>query len=80
MGANRFDLAEIQHEIKDDPIDAIEKKRRVLNRKFDMQRRQIEEDIQRTVRREGDRSFAVTAVHMIECRSGVSYLHSLYNG
>ena len=60
--AGRIDLAEIQHEIKDDPTDAIDKNAEFFNRKFDMQRRQIEEDIARTVRREGDRIIsAVTA-------------------
>lgn len=60
LDSGRFDLAEIQHEIKDDPTDAIEKNAEFFNRKFDMQRRQIEEDIARTVRREGDR--IITAV------------------
>jgi hypothetical protein len=61
-GSGRFDLAEVQHEIKDDPTDAIEKNAELFNRKFDMQRRQIEEDIARAVRREGDRIIsAVTA-------------------
>jgi len=61
-GTDRFDLAEIQHEIKDDPTDAIDKNAEFFNRKFDMQRRQIEEDIARAVRREGDRIItAVTA-------------------
>jgi len=58
----RFDLAEIQHEITDDPTSAIEKNAESFNRKFDMQRRQIQEDIARAVRREGDRIItAVTA-------------------
>jgi len=61
-GSGRFDLAEIQHEIRDDPTDAIEKNAEFFNRKFDMQRRQIEEDVARAVRREGDRIItAVTA-------------------
>jgi len=61
-GSGRFDLAEVQHEIRDDPADAIEKNAEFFNRKFDMQRRQIEEDIARAVRREGDRIItAVTA-------------------
>ena len=61
-GNDRFDLAEIQHEIRDDPAGAIEKNAEFFNRKFDMQRRQIEEDVARTVRREGDRIIsAVTA-------------------
>ena len=59
---DRFDLAEIQHEIRDDPTDAIQKNAEFFNRKFDMQRRQIEEDVARAVRREGDRIItAVTA-------------------
>ena len=58
----RFDLAEIQHEITGDPTGAIEKNAESFNRKFDMQRRQIQEDIARAVRREGDRIItAVTA-------------------
>ena len=61
-GSGRFDLAEIQHEISDDPTGAIEKNAEFFNRKFDIQRRQIEEDVARAVRREGDRIIlAVTA-------------------
>jgi len=61
-GSGRFDLAEVQHEIRDDPANAIEQNAEFFNRKFDMQRRQIEEDIARAVRREGDRIItAVTA-------------------
>jgi len=61
-GSGRFDLAEIQHEISDDPTRAIEKNAEFFNRKFDIQRRQIEEDVARAVRREGDRIIdAVTA-------------------
>lgn len=61
-GNERFDLTEIQHEITDDPTSAIEKNAEFFDRKFDMQRRQIEEEIARTVRREGDRIItAVTA-------------------
>ena len=56
------DLAEIQHEIRDDPAVAIEKNAEFFNRKFDIQRRQIQEDIERAVSREGDRIIsAVTA-------------------
>ena len=51
----KFDLVEIQHEIRDDPIKAIEKNAEFFNRKFDIQRRQIQEDIERAVSREGDR-------------------------
>lgn len=60
--SGRFDLTEIQHEISDDPACAIERNAELFNRKFDMQRRQIEEDVARAVRREGDRIIlAVTA-------------------
>jgi len=60
--SGRFDLAEVQHEINDDPNGAIEKNAEFFNRKFDIQRRQIKEDIARAVRREGDRIIlAVTA-------------------
>jgi hypothetical protein len=60
--AKEFNLVEIQHEIRDDPTEAIEKNAESFNRKFDIQRRQIQEDIERTVRREGDRIIsAVTA-------------------
>lgn len=58
----KFDLVEIQHEIRDDPTEAIERNAEFFNRKFDIQRRQIQEDIERAVRREGDRIIsAVTA-------------------
>ena len=60
--AKEFNLAEIQHEIRDDPTEAIEKNMEFFNRKLDIQRRQIQEDIQRAVRQEGDRIIsAVTA-------------------
>ena len=56
------DLAEIRREIRDDPAVAIEKNAEAFNRKFDIQRRQIQEDIERAVSREGDRIIsAVTA-------------------
>jgi len=62
QGGGRFDLVEIQHEISDDPTGAIERNAEFFNRKFDIQRRQIEEDVARAVRREGDRIIlAVTA-------------------
>ena len=53
--SKKFDLVEIQHEIRDDPIEAIEKNAEFFSRKFDIQRRQIQEDIERAVSREGDR-------------------------
>lgn len=60
--AKKFDLAEIQHEIRENPAVAIGKNTEFFNRKFDIQRRQIQEDIERAVSREGDRIIsAVTA-------------------
>ena len=61
-GGRPFDLVELQHEIKGNPDEAIEKNADFFDRKFDIQRRQIVEDIERTVNREGDRIIsAVTA-------------------
>lgn len=58
----RFELAELQHEVREEPAVAIEKNAEFFNRKFDIQRRQIQEDINRAVSREGDRIIsAVTA-------------------
>ena len=53
--AKEFDLVEMQHEIQETPTEAIENNEKFFIRKFDIQRRQIQEDIERTVRREGDR-------------------------
>lgn len=50
-----FDLTELQQEIKSDPEEAIKKNAEFFDRKFDIQRRQIVEEIARTVGREGDR-------------------------
>ena len=60
-GSGRFNLVEVQHEIRDDPADAIKKNAEFFNRKFEIQRRQIEEDVARAVRREGDRIIAAVA-------------------
>jgi hypothetical protein len=61
-GGGPFDLAELQHEIKGSPDEAIERNIEFFNAKFDIQRRRIVEDIERTVNREGDRIIsAVTA-------------------
>ena len=61
-GAGQFDLAELQHEIRGDPTTAIERNAEGFNRIFDVQRRQIEEEIARISHREGDRVIsAVTA-------------------
>jgi len=55
----KFDLVETQHEIRDDPVEAIKKNMESFDRKFDLQRRQIQEDIERAVSREGDRIISV---------------------
>ena len=46
---------EIRREIKEDPDLAIKRNAKLFDAKFDMQRRLISEDIDRTVRRETDR-------------------------
>ena len=53
--AKKFDFTEIQHEIREDPGVAIRKNAEFFNRKFDIQRRQIQEDVEHAVSREGDR-------------------------
>ena len=75
-GSRPFDFVELQHEIKDDPNEAIEKNAEFFNRKFEIQRRQIAEDIARAVNREGDRIIsAVTAgphdriVDLVRCEA-----------
>lgn len=61
-GGHPFDFVALQREIRANPDEAIEKNSDVFDRKFDIQRRQIVEDIERTVNREGDRIIlAVTA-------------------
>ena len=59
--SKRFDLAEIQHEIRDGPVAAIEKNAVFFDRKFESQRRQIQEDITRAVSQEGDRIISVVS-------------------
>jgi len=61
-GGRPFDFVALQCEIRANPDEAIEKNCDLFDRKFDIQRRQIVEDIERTVNREGDRIIlAVTA-------------------
>ena len=61
-GGYPFDLAKLQDEIKETPDKAIEKNAEFFSRKLHIQMRQITEDIERAVRREGDRVIeAVTA-------------------
>jgi hypothetical protein len=55
-----FNFAELQEEIKSDPDKAIKNNAEFFNQKFDIQRRQIVEEITRAVNREGDR--IITAV------------------
>ena len=51
----QFNLAELQHEIRDDPASAIEKNAESFNRLFDVQLQKIEDRIALVSRREGDR-------------------------
>ena len=60
-GGRPSDVIELLHEIKGDPGEAIEKNAEFFNRKFDIQRRQIMEDIARAVNREGDRIISAVA-------------------
>ena len=61
-GDHSFDIVELQSEIDSDPDEAIEKNAESFSRKFDIQTRQIKEDITRVVKHEGDRIIsAVTA-------------------
>jgi len=53
--AKKFDLVEIQHEIQGDPTEAIEKNEESFYGKFRVQIRQIQEDVERAVRQQGDR-------------------------
>ena len=57
-----LDFIELRQEIRCDPEESIKQNAELFNRKFELQRRQIEEDITRAVNREGDRIIsAVTA-------------------
>jgi len=53
--AKKFNLEEIRREIQGDPTEAIEKNEESFNGKFRVQMRQIQEDIERAVKRQGDR-------------------------
>lgn len=53
--AKKFDLGEVQREIQGDPTEAIARNEASFNGKFRLQMRQIQEDIERTVRQQGDR-------------------------
>jgi hypothetical protein len=50
--------SELRKEISEDPDQAIKTNAELFDRKFDIQRRQIEADVARAVRREGDRVIA----------------------
>jgi hypothetical protein len=57
-----FNFVKLRREIKGNPGEAIERNAEFFNHKFNIQRRQIVEDITRAVNREGDRIItAVTA-------------------
>jgi len=51
----KFNLDEIRREIQGDPTEAIEKNKESFDGKFRVQLRQIQEDIERAVKRQGDR-------------------------
>ena len=53
--AKKFDLGESQREIQTDPTEAIERNEESFNGKFRIQVRQIQEDIERVIRQQGDR-------------------------
>ena len=50
-----FNFTELRQEIDTDPDEAIKMNAEFFNHKFDIQRRQIKEDIDRALKREGDR-------------------------
>jgi hypothetical protein len=50
-----FNFTELRQEIDSDPDEAIKMNAEFFNHKFDIQRRQIKEDIDRALKREGDR-------------------------
>lgn len=50
-----FDLVELRHEIRGNPDEAIRRNAELFNGKFDVQRRQIAEDVARAINQEGDR-------------------------
>ena len=54
-GGQLFDLAGVRQDIRDDPKEAIEENSKFFDRKFEVQRRQIVEELSRTIEREGDK-------------------------
>ncbi|KAF9781672.1 hypothetical protein BJ322DRAFT_1161455 [Thelephora terrestris] len=54
-GGRAFNFVELQQEINADPKDAIEKNSEFFNRKFDIQKREIVDEITRAFNRGGDR-------------------------
>ena len=53
--SKKFNFEEVRREIQGDPADAIEKNEESFNGKFRVQMRQIQEDIERAVKQQGDR-------------------------
>ena len=51
----QFDYVELRKEIKSDPDEAIQKNLDSFNRKFELQKKQIVEEITRALKVEGDR-------------------------
>ena len=54
-GTKKFNLVEVQREIQGDPTEAIERNEESFYGKFRVQMRQIQEDVERAVRQQGDR-------------------------
>ena len=75
--AKEFDLVEIQREIRDDPAVAIEKNAEFFDRKFDIQRKLIQEDVKRAIRHKGDRIISAVTVGPHECILDSVHISSL---
>ena len=58
-GVQLFDLAGVRQDIRDDPGEAIEENSKLFDRKFEVQRRQIVEELAHAIEREGDRIIGV---------------------
>ena len=54
----KFDLVEIQREIQSDPTDEIEKNKESFNSKFHFLMKQIQMDVDHSVKQQGDRIFS----------------------
>ncbi|KAF8529736.1 hypothetical protein BU17DRAFT_79834 [Hysterangium stoloniferum] len=59
--SNENDMEELLEDLRTNPDEAMEKNEKVFERKFEIQQRQITEQLTRTVRREGDRIISAIA-------------------